>query len=226
MALLDGDCRADHREGLHLGDLRVGDIQAHPSVPHHRVELVQRVDQGLDLVHALVLGIRQPADVRLLGRHKLMQRRVQEADRDRRSLQCLVELLEIALLDRQDLRQRLLSLLHRVGADHLAEGLDPVLLKEHVLGPAQPDALSSKLMRPPCVCRRVRVRADLHSPVLVRPAHDAAELPDDLRLHGRNDALIDLACGAVCGDPVPFMEGMSVDREAAVVLIHIDRGDT
>ena len=90
-----------------------------------------------------------------------MQRRVKEADRHRIAFHRLIQLLEIALLQRQDLRERFLSLLCRVGADHLSERIDPVPFKEHVLRTAQPDALRAELARLPCIRRRVRVRTHL-----------------------------------------------------------------
>ena len=46
-----------------------------------------------------------------------------------------------------------------VGADHLAHGEDAVLLEEHVLGAAQPDAFGAELARLACLARRVGVGA-------------------------------------------------------------------
>ena len=73
--------------GLHLCDLRVGDSQTASTVTHHRVELMQGVDNALDRLNGLVLCVSQLLDILFLSRYELMKRRIQETDGDRAALQ-------------------------------------------------------------------------------------------------------------------------------------------
>ena len=103
MCLLNIDRRTDDCLCLHLCDLRVGDSQTAATMSHHRVELMQGVDDILDRLNGLVLCVCQLLDILFLSRYELMKRRIQETDRNRASLQCLVKLLKIALLLRKNL---------------------------------------------------------------------------------------------------------------------------
>ena len=101
------------------------------------------------LMSATVLPcvIGQLLDVLFLGGNELVERRIQEADGYRIALHGLVNAFEVALLHRLQLGQSSLALLNGVGADHLADGVDTVIVEEHVLGTAQADALSAELAR-------------------------------------------------------------------------------
>ena len=69
-----------------------------------------------------------------------MQGRVEGADGRRQALQFAEDAGEIVALVRQQLGQGLLAVLHVVGQDHLAHGVNTISLEEHVLGAAQADA--------------------------------------------------------------------------------------
>ena len=131
-------------------------------------------------------------------------------------------LLEVVLLERQDLVEGDLALLDRVGADHLAERRDTALREEHVLRTAEADALGAEFARLLRIARRVGVRAHLQLAELVRPHHDAAELAGDLRVHGGDHAVVDVAGGAVDGEPVALLEHLAGERELLVLLVHRD----
>ena len=112
MCLLYIDRRTDDGLCLHLCDLRIGDSQTAATVTHHRVELMQGVDNALDRLYGLVLCVSQLLDILLLSRYELMKRRIQETDGDRAALQCLVELLKVTLLyPEESFPVQLLSLL-------------------------------------------------------------------------------------------------------------------
>ena len=83
----------------------------------------------------LLLGVRQ----------ELVQRRIEQPDGDRQALHDLEQLDEIAALHRQELGERRAPRLLVVGQDHLAHRPDAVLVEEHVLGAAEPDALGAEL---------------------------------------------------------------------------------
>ena len=64
----------------------------------------------------LALSLSQFLDVIFLSRNKLMQRRIQETDRNRVALQSLVQTFEVALLIRKDLIQSCFSLFYGVSS--------------------------------------------------------------------------------------------------------------
>ena len=78
---------------------------------HHRVELVEVGNDLLDVGNGLALRLRQRLNVGLVGRHELVQRRIEEADANRMALERLKQALEVALLHRLNLGQRSLALL-------------------------------------------------------------------------------------------------------------------
>src|SRR5699024_9526828 len=55
MSFLHIDSRTDDSSCLHLRDLRICYCQTASTVTHHRVELVQAVDDRLDLLYSLAL---------------------------------------------------------------------------------------------------------------------------------------------------------------------------
>ena len=151
-----------------------------------------------------VLG--QLYDVLFLLGHELVQRRIEEADgHGTGPHELAIHGLEVALLIRQDLRKGGLAALDGLGDDHLADRLDTVGLEEHVLGAAQADALGAELDGLRGVARGVGVGADLQLTARVGPAHEAAEVAGDSGFYGRDGLAVDLAGGAVDGDPVAFV---------------------
>ena len=222
VAGLDGQGSLDDGAGLHPGDLREGDAQAAAAVAHHGVELVEAGNNGLDIGHGLAHIPGHQLNVLLLGGHELMERGVQEADGHGTALQGLVHGLEVALLHGLQLGQSLLPLLHGVGADHLPDGGDAVGLEEHVLSAAQADALGAEFHGLGGVPGVVGVGADAHLAVLVRPGHDPAKLAGDGGVHGGDGLAVDVAGGAVQGDPVALLVGLAVQLELLVLLVHLD----
>ena len=85
-------------------------------------------------------------------RQELVQRRIEQADRDRKPVHDVEERDEVLALEGQDLVERRAAALLVVRQDHLAHGQQPgrlVGIEEHVLGPAQADALGAELARRP-----------------------------------------------------------------------------
>ncbi len=193
-----------------------------PRKPEHRVELVQLVHARVDrlLRHAQLLR-----QVRLLFRRvrqELVQRRIEEADRRRVALERPEDAGEVVALVRQQLGQRRLPVLERLGEDHLAHRVDAVALEEHVLGAAQADADGAERDRVLRLLRRVGVGAHRHARRLIAPLHQLLEVPELLRLPRRLVAVdeaghdlrrrrlhpsrVDLARCAVDRHPVAFVE--------------------
>ena len=153
-----------------------------------------------------------------------MKRRIQETDRNRASLQCFVKLLKIALLLRKDLRQCCFSLFYRLRADHLAECVDTVALKEHMLGTAKTDTFCAKLTCLFCIVWGICICTNLHGAVFVCPSHDAAELTCDRCVYGRDDPVINASGRTVDGEPVSLMVLFACKYKLLIRFVHCDFG--
>ena len=117
--------------------------------------------------HAERLGDR--GRLLVLVRQELVQRRIEQADRDRQPGHDLEQRLEVGALHGQDLGQRPAAARLVVGADHLAHGEDAVGLEEHVLGAAEADALGAELARLRRIARRVGIGAHAEAARARRP---------------------------------------------------------
>jgi hypothetical protein len=106
----------------------------------------------------------------------------------------------------QQLRERGAARLLVVGEDHLAHGADAVLLEEHVLGAAEPDALGAELERDAGVVRGIGIGAHTELAHRVGPAHQRAELAGQRRLRHRHAAREHLPGRAVDGDDIARLE--------------------
>ncbi len=146
-----------------------------------------------------------------------MQRRVEQADGDRQPGHRLEDPLEVALLVREQLVERGAALVFVARHDHLADDEQPVVGHEHVLGAAEPDALSAELARLGRVLGGVRVRAHLQAPHVVRPAQDGLEVLVDLRRDQLHLAHDHLAGAAVDRDHVALAELRPVQRRGLCV---------
>ena len=104
-------------------------------------------------------------------RQKLVQRRVEKANCCRQAFQFFEDSCEVRLLIRQQFGQRLLSFVNRPGENHLAHGINPIALKKHVLGAAQPDPRSAEADGIGGLLRRIGVRAHLEPSGFAAPIH-------------------------------------------------------
>ena len=125
---------------LHGRDLGKCDPEAAAAEAEHGIELVQLLDTRVNPAHGHAKLLRQVGLLLLRLRKELVQRRIEEPDRRRMSLQRAEDACEILPLIRQQLGESRLPLLERLGENHLAHRVDAVALEEHVLGPAEPDA--------------------------------------------------------------------------------------
>ena len=150
-----------------------------------------------------------------------MQRRVQITDGHRALTHDAVHGLEVALLERLDLGQSSFALFHGTCADHLTDGLDAVFCEEHVLGTAQADALSTQVNGLLCVTGVIRIGHDQQLTCSVCPAHEAVEVLVAGSGDGCDLLAVDVAGGAVDGDPVALDELVSVDLEGLCLFIDL-----
>ena len=91
-----------------------------------------------------------------------------------------------------------------------------------MLGTAKPDSLGAEFARLLRVARSVGVGAHLKLAELVGPVHDAAELAGDGRVDRGDDAVVDVAGGAVNRKPIAFAISLTVQGELLVLLVHGD----
>ena len=102
-----------------------------------------------------------------------MQRRVEQADRDREPRHGLEDAFEVGLLVRKKLLERGATLLLAAGHDHLAHDGQPVVGHEHVLGVTETDALRAELaglggvLRVSALARTFRRRIESAQPRIV-----------------------------------------------------------
>ncbi len=110
--LRDGLCGAEDRLDLHLVDLRVEDPEAAAAGAEHRVLLGDLLDAREHALEVSELGALLDLRALDLGgelgevRQELVQRRIEQPDRDRQPGHRVEQSLEVLLLQRQQLGQR------------------------------------------------------------------------------------------------------------------------
>ena len=229
-ALAHGRGGPEDRPHLHLVDLGMDQPEPHAARAEHRVALLERA-HALELVLELA-QLRRAAQARLgdplhelvaIGQ-ELVQRRIQQPDRDRQPRHRLEEPLEVRLLQRQQLVERGPPAGLVLGHDHALHLGQAVRGHEHVLGPAEPDALGAELARPARVLRRVRVGAHAQRAQLVAPAEHGLEARVHAGRHQRHVVERDLAGRAVDGDQVALVQNAIADVHLAGVQVDVQLG--
>ncbi len=105
-ALLGLDGGFEDRTRLHLGDLRIGDRDAAAAEAEHRIELRQLARTVGQTPRIGVHGARHFLDLGMGVRQELVQRRIEQTDRDGQALHDLEQLDEVGALHRQQFCQR------------------------------------------------------------------------------------------------------------------------
>ena len=190
----------------------------------HRVELVQLARPLFQRVDADIGGFRNILEFRLMMRQKFVQRRIEQPDGDRQTDHDLEYLAEIIALFRQQFGQSGAAALFVGCENHLAHGGNPVRVEEHMLGPAQADALGAEIARHLAIERGFRIGADAKAADLIGPDHQDAKITDQLGLDRIDSAGHDLTVAAVDGQHIAFFKlavadfhdlGFIVDRNRA-----------
>ena len=221
------DRRLEDGARLHLGDLRIRDGEPAAAKAQHGVDLMQFRGPALQLVHGGPDDGRDLPDFVLGMGQELVQRRIEQPDRDRQPAHDREQIDEVGALHRQELLQRRAPARFVVGQDHLAHGDDAVALEKHMLGAAEADALGPEGPRRAGVARRVGVGANLESARRVGPTHQGRELARerglqhldlaDEHLPGRAVERDDdrPSCGACAGDGHRLRRVVDADRARA-----------
>ena len=189
---------------------------------HHRVELMKRSDDSLDLLYSFALSICKFLDVSFICRNELMKRRIQETDSNRVTFQSFKETFEVILLIWKNFFKCFLSLFCCFGADHFTECIDTSLTEEHMLCTAKTDTFCTKLYSFLSICRSICVCTNFHCSVLVSPCHDASELTSDSSVYCRDDSVIDVTCCTIDRDEISFVEFFASQCEFLVFFVHSD----
>ena len=100
---------------------------------------------------------------------KFMQGRIDQANDNRQPIHGPKESGKVLPLERQQPGQGFPAFVRAVGHDHFLEKRQPVGFKEHVLRPAQPDALGPVFPGPGGVGRVVGIGPHPQGPVFIRP---------------------------------------------------------
>ena len=227
--------------GLHGGDLGVDDPQPAAAVAQHGVHFFQ-------LFHPADDGFLRDAEAfgELIGQagllvqvvfgEELVQRRVEQADRDRAALHLAEQAGKVVPLEGEQFGQGFFAGFPRLGHDHLADFVE--VLEEHVLGAAQADPLGTEGDGGGRLVGLVGVRADAELAMLVDPGHELGvpleslgflglfglgeEDFDDFARLGGDFALVNLAREAVDADPVARLERLAADRDRFLVVVDIE----
>ena len=141
---------------------------------------------------------------------------VEQANRHGETRHRLEDALEIGLLDRQQLVEKLAPLGLRVGHHHVAGDQKSLVVAKHVLGAAEPDAPRAELACLCCFCRRVGVRANIEPADRVGPAEHRVERLGHRRRNERHGAGNDLAGRSVNRERVSLGERARTNRQCAL----------
>ena len=168
-----------------------------------------------DLAAVDAEGGRDVGDLRLALRQELVQRRVEQADRDGEPGHRAQDAGEVLALHREDPGERLAPS-GLVGCeDHAPHGEDAVLAEEHVLRAAEADAFRAEGARSGGVLGGVGVGAHTQSPPAVRPAHQPPVLVGQRGLDQRYRPEQHLAARTVDRDRVAEVHGDRPRRRAS-----------
>ena len=152
-------------------------------------------------------------------RQKLVQRRVQQPDRHRQASHDGKQFLEITSLHRQQFGKCRFAANTVCCHDHLAHRDNTVNIEEHMLCPAQANALSSEINGRTGICRRLCVGAHRHSPSIISPGHHRCKSTRHFRLNSFDTAGKHFASATINGDDVAFAQLMVADIHLAACLI-------
>ena len=230
----------ENRPSLHLGDLGTNDTQSTSPETEHGVELMQFIDHLGHFCNGrskLLGNLFLPLLVVRLGQ-ELVQRRIEQTDASRQTIEGSENPLEILLLVRQQLGQSRFASILRLGQDHLPHGDDAIPFKEHMLGTAQTDPFGPKRHSVENLIGLVGVGAKPQRSILIGQLHDEVVVLKHLRIlrlkrlayqdllkltvGGVDLTVEDLSRRAVDADRVAFLERDPFALKHAFVVIDLD----
>ena len=190
---------------------------------HHRIEFVKlfySLEQFF-IRHVHILS--QITNIFFIRRKELVQRRVEQAHRNRSSAHSLIYAFEVSALHREYLCESFFSLSAVARYYHLAYSLYSVLCKEHMLCTAESDTFCAEFYSLLSISRTVRISTHSQAAKLIRPAHDYCKISCKFCINSRKHSFIHIACAAVDGQAILICENRAIlKRNSAVFLAYSD----
>ena len=176
----------------------------------HRVEFAERLDATRQLLRGQIERACDLGDLLVAVREELVKRWIEQPDGDRVALHRPENAREVLSLHRQDLVECIPTPRLVRSQDHAPHGEDPVLAEEHVLRPAESDALRAKTTCERRVFRCVRVRADAEPALRIGPSHHSVVFVGQHGVDERDSPEHDLPAGSIDRDQVAEFDGDDV----------------
>ena len=210
---------------LGFGDERIGDVETHSAVTHHRVHLVEFLAAVVDFLnaHTKLLG-EFGALVFSLG-NEFVERRVEQAEHHRLAVHNLEGALHTGLHEGQEFVKGSTALFLGLGEDHAAKLHQrhfAVAAVEHMLDTEQADTFGAELKSLLGVFRSVGVGADTEPAVFVNYAHEADEERILAGVHGFDGGGVDEAAGTVEREIVAFLINLVAATELHSLGFKVD----
>ena len=148
----------------------------------HRIELVEFGCAPFQDFNAHACGFGDIGKIMFLRRQKLVERRIKQADSDRKPGHDFKDPFEVRPLFGEQLCKRRPPARLVLGKDHLADSSDPRGIEEHMLGAAQPDPFGTKIARYAAIGRGFGIGTHLHPPRGIGPDHQRSKIARQFRL--------------------------------------------
>ena len=223
MFLVYIDGSVDDGTRLHDTDLRIRNIQTASTMTHHRVEFLQLNIRSLDIFNGDAHLISNFLDCLIRLRQELMQRRIQQTNRNAAALHSLEDAFEVLCLVRLKKIESLLTLLRRTGYAEHTDCLNTLLgVEEHVFRTNKTNTFRAELNCTSSIFRRIRIGTDLHRTTLISPLHEGSEVSGNCSRNTLNLSLVNKARITINGDDVTFVEGLTVHSELLSGFINLD----
>ena len=196
----DGAC-------LHGGDFRIGDTETDTAVPHHRVAFLQIFCAFLEFFQSDADGIGKILLLFFCVGDEFMQRRVEEADRDRFASHCFQCSFDILFHEGEQIVDSSDTFFNCGGKDHLTqskEGLFSTGTVEHVFCTEKTDTFSAEFCSLNCVSRSIRIGAYAERTVFIQQSHELLEARIFACIDGGNCAFVCITACTVQADNIAF----------------------
>ena len=226
-----------NRTGLHFGDLRIRDAETAAAMSEHRIELMECLNTRRDFLNGDAHLLRELSLRLRLMRHEFVERRIEETDRCRQTVEGLEDAGEVFALIRQQLGECGFPVSQVVGENHLTNGVDAVSFEEHVLRAGQADALRTERDGVFGLLGIVGVGPNLHAGGFRAPVHQLLETLEFLRRSGRIVTMqhagddfgrsgfeftgVNDAAGAINGEEVALLESLAADGYGLLIIVDL-----
>ena len=192
----------------------------------HWVGLTQRVDTFLDFLNRDTHLFSHRLLTCQIVRNELMQRRIEQTNVYRMTVHSLQDAIEVLLLIRKKLGERLLATFLRTRKNHLTHGLDLLILKEHMLSTAQTDTYCTKVTCHLCIMRRISIGTNYQLGIFIAKVHQLSKVACHLCRLGLHLPVINLTCRTIQRNEITLVKQHSVDFYSTGLIVYIDCAST